>query len=78
MLITEKMATIVPPETKVFKVLQNLETTTAIAMAAKESLRKNFLLLPLGLTTNLILAKVVIACQKNVRSTSKTFASGAA
>ncbi len=74
MLIMEKTITMATLEVKVLKVLQNLETTTAIAMATKESLRKNFLLLLLGLTTNLRPAKVVIACQKNVRSTSRIFA----
>ncbi len=74
MLIMEKTTTLAAAEVEVLKVLQNLETATAIAIAAKESLRKIFLLLHLGLITNLTPVKVVIACQKNVRSTSRIFA----
>jgi hypothetical protein len=77
MLAMERTITMLTTETKVLKVLQKLETKTAIVMETKESLRKNFLLLHLGLTISLTPAKVVIACQKNVRSTLKTFASGA-
>jgi hypothetical protein len=67
MLIVEK-TTMPTPETRILKVLQNLEKPMAIAMATKEGLKKNFLLLPLGLKTNRILAKVVTVCPKNVRS----------
>jgi hypothetical protein len=63
----EKIA-MAAPETRTLKMLQNLEKAMVIAMATKESLRRNFLLLPLGLKTNLILAKVVTVCPKNVRS----------
>jgi hypothetical protein len=67
MLIMEKI--IVPaPETRILKMLQNLEKAIVIAMATKENLKRSFLLLPLGLKTNLILAKVVTVCPKNVRS----------
>jgi hypothetical protein len=66
--IMEKIA-MAAPEARTLKVLQNLEKAMVIAMATKESLRRNFLLLPLGLKTNLTPAKVVTVCQKNVRST---------
>jgi hypothetical protein len=75
-LAMEKTVTMVTLEARVLKVLPNLEIKTAIAMETKESLRKNFLLLHLGLTISLIPVKVVIVCQKNVRSTLETFASG--
>ncbi len=72
MLIMEKI--IIPaPETKTLKMLQNLEKAIVTALATKESLKRNFLLLPLGLKTNLILAKVATVCQKNVRSILKGF-----
>jgi hypothetical protein len=71
-LATEKTVTMVTPEAKVLKVLPSLEIKTTIAMETKENLKENFPLLHLGLTINLIPAKVVIACQKNVRSTLRT------
>jgi hypothetical protein len=76
MLATEKMVTMVTPEARVLKGLPNLEIKTVITMETKENLRKNFLLLHLGLIISLIPAKVAIVCQKNVRSTFATFASG--
>jgi hypothetical protein len=68
----EKTIIMLTPETKVRKILPNLETIIAIAMETKENLKENFLLLHLGLTISLIPVKVVTACQRNVRSTLQT------
>jgi hypothetical protein len=76
-IIMEKGA-MAAPEARTLKMLQNLEKAMVIAMATKESLRRNFLLLPLGLKTNPTLARVVTVCQKNVRSISTDIASVAA
>jgi hypothetical protein len=72
------MEAIVTPGTEVLEMLLGKETTTVTAMETKGNSKGNFLSLLLGLTTNLIPAKVGTACQKSVRSTSKTFALGAA
>jgi hypothetical protein len=75
--IMEKIA-MAAPEARTLKMLQNLEKAMVMAMATKESLKRNFLLLPLGLKTNRTLAKVVTVCQKNVRSILMDIASVAA
>jgi hypothetical protein len=69
MLIMEKIA-MAAPETGILKMLQNLEKVMAMVMvmATKESLKRNFLLSPLGLKINLIQAKVATVYPKNVRS----------
>jgi hypothetical protein len=71
-LATEKTITMVTPETRVCKLLPNLEIKTAIAMETKGNLKENFLLLHLGLIISLIPVKVVTVCQRNVRSTLQT------
>jgi len=45
-------------------------------METKGDFKKNFLLLPLGLITNLIQAKVATVCPKNVKSILKITVSG--
>jgi DNA-binding XRE family transcriptional regulator len=73
--ITVTTTTIVAPETRVLKVLPNLEIKIVIAMETKGNLKESFLLLHLGLITSLTLAKVAIAYQKNVRSILKNIVS---
>jgi hypothetical protein len=77
-LTMEIMETMVTPETEVLKMLLNKEikTVTAIAMKTKGDFKKKFLLLPLGLITNLIQAKVATVCPKNVKSILKITVSG--
>jgi hypothetical protein len=63
---------IVTPEAEVLEMLLGKETTTVTAMGTKGNSKGNFLSLHLGLKISHIPAKVVIACQRNVRSIFET------
>jgi hypothetical protein len=69
---------IVTPGTEVLEMLLCKETTTVTAMGTKGNSKENFLSLHLGLTTSLILTKVVTVCQTNVRSIFESTVSSAA